>query len=142
MALKHQGMRAREERRGALADVAWVLVVAALAYCGWKFVPPLKQRWTVDRVTDAYMDGLARTHREIEVAEGLYSALEQAGIDLDTVEVSVEVDEVKGRLTSSPLLNAAEVVVEFSPAVHHPIVKKVTTLKFTIKKRKTFSAEF
>lgn len=119
-------------------DILFIVLLVAVAYCGWKFVPPLKTRWDIDQATKGYVEKIGRNTREAEISGKLYDQLDTAGVDLDDVEIDVDFDATKpaGRI-SAPVMRWVEVTVRYRPVVRH-IGGATTKFEFNLSRRKVF----
>lgn len=134
----HRQRHADQVDRGHLYDVLWVILVAALAYGGWKFGPPLMARFEIDQATKSYVSKINRNKRQAEIASALYDQLDSDGFNLDDIEITVDYDANKsaGRI-SAPVLRWVEIQVEYAPVVRH-ITGHTTELQFSFSRTKVW----
>lgn len=129
-------------RRGAAEGTALrVLLIAAAAYCGWKFIPPVKDRWTIEQRLESHVKRASRNAHRAKITNDLYSDLEDRGIDMDAVEIRLDYDATMVGPRTSPLFKWVEVSVTFSPQVLH-VGGSVTALEFNLVEKKIFDDDW
>ena len=129
-------------RRGATeGDALRVLLLMVVAYCGWKFIPPVKDRWTIERRLESHVKRASRNAHRSKITNDLYADLEHRGIDMDVVEIMFDYDATMPGPRSSPLFKWVEVSVDFSPQVVH-VGGSVTPLEFNLVEKKIFDDDW
>ena len=133
--------RSRLGRGAAEGAALRVLLLAAVAYCGWKFIPPLKERWTIKQRLESHVHRAPRNAHRAKITNDLYADLEERGIDMDTVEIGFDYDATVSGPRTTPLFKWIEVSVDFAPQVVH-VGGSVTPLEFNLVEKKIFDDDW
>ncbi len=69
--MRHRQRSDEQAERGHLYDILFIVLLASAAYGAWKFGPPLKARWDIDRTTKAYVEKLSRNQRHTDICRSI-----------------------------------------------------------------------
>lgn len=135
------GLRGRPRRGAGEGGALRLLLLVAVAYGAWKFLPPIKDRWTIEQRLESHVQRASRNAHRAKITQDLYADLEQRGIDMDAVDIRFDYDATMAGPRSKPLFKWVEVSVDFSPRIVH-LGGPVTPLEFNLVEKKIFDDDW